>query len=55
MDKKHDRSSWAAGGTTLIGVGAGLKFLDTSVLFLVASILTVIGSGLVTAGNQISC
>ena len=47
MDKKSDKSSWAIGGTTLIGVGVGLIFLKTSVLFFVASILIGIGSGLV--------
>jgi len=46
---KKDKSSWAIGGTTLIGVGVGLIFLKTSVLFFVASILTGIGSGLVIA------
>ena len=49
MDKKSDKSSWAIGGTTLIGVGVGLIFLKTSVIFFVASILIGIGSGLVIA------
>ncbi len=49
MDNKSDKSSWAIGGTTLIGVGAGLIFLKTSVIFFVASILIGIGSGLVIA------
>ena len=49
MDNKSDKSSWAIGGTTLIGVGVGLIFLKTSVLFFVASILIGIGSGLVIA------
>jgi hypothetical protein len=40
MDNKSDKSSWAIGGTTLIGLGVGLIFLKTSVLFFVASILT---------------
>ena len=47
MDNKRDKSSWFIGGTTLIGVGVGLIFLKTSVLFFVASILIGIGSGLV--------
>jgi len=47
MDNKSDKSSWAIGGTTLIGLGVGLIFLKTSVLFFVASILIGIGSGLV--------
>ena len=49
MENKSDKSSWAIGGTTLIGVGVGLIFLKTSVLFFVASILIGIGSGLVIA------
>ena len=49
MDIKSDKSSWAIGGTTLIGVGVGFIFLKTSVLFFLASILIGIGSGLVIA------
>jgi len=49
VDNKNDKSSWAIGGATLIGVGVGLVFLKTSVLFFVASILIGIGSGLVIA------
>ena len=49
MDNKSDKSSWAIGGTTLIGVGVGLIFLKTSVIFFVASILIGIGVGLVIA------
>ena len=47
MDNKSDKSSWAIGGTTLIGLGVGLLFLKTSVLYFVASILIGIGTGLV--------
>ena len=49
MDKKSDKSSWAIGGTTLIGVGVGLIFLKTSVIFFLASILIGIGLGLLIA------
>ncbi len=49
MDIKNDRSSWVIGGTTVIGVGVGLIFLNTSVLLFVASILIGIGLGLVIA------
>jgi hypothetical protein len=49
LENKRDKSSWAIGGTTLIGVGVGLIFLKTSVIFFVASILIGIGSGLVIA------
>lgn len=41
-----DRSSWAIGGFTLIGIGVGLVFLQTNVLWFVASILIGIGAGL---------
>jgi len=47
VESKSDKSSWAIGGTTLIGLGVGLIFLKTSVLFFIASILIGIGSGLV--------
>ena len=49
MEKKRDKSTWAIGGTTLIGVGVGFIFLTTSVFLFVASILIGIGSGLVIA------
>lgn len=49
VDKKSDRSSWVIGGTTVIGVGVGLMFLQTSALLFVASILIGIGAGLVIA------
>jgi F0F1-type ATP synthase assembly protein I len=46
-NKKDDKSSWAIGGTTLIGIGVGFIFLQTSPLLFVASILIGIGLGLV--------
>ncbi|UCB52857.1 MAG: hypothetical protein JSV10_01840 [Candidatus Zixiibacteriota bacterium] len=49
INKKNDKSSWAIGGTTLIGIGVGFIFLQTSALFFVASILIGIGLGLVIA------
>ena len=52
MDKtnnKEDKSSWAIGGTTLIGIGVGFILLHKSALFFVASILIGIGLGLVIA------
>ena len=45
--KKEDKSSWAIGGTTLIGVGVGLIFIQASPILFVASILIGIGLGLV--------
>jgi hypothetical protein len=47
MTKKEDKSSWAIGGTTLIGVGVGLIFIQSSPILFVASILIGIGLGLV--------
>ncbi|MBA7606237.1 hypothetical protein ES703_13385 [subsurface metagenome] len=48
-NKKDDKSSWAIGGTTLIGIGVGFTFLRTSALLFVASTLIGIGVGLVIA------
>lgn len=45
-----NKGSWVIGGATLIGVGVGLIFLQTSVLFFVASILIGIGLGIAIAG-----
>lgn len=47
--KKEDRSSWAIGGMTLIGVGVGLIFVQSSPLLFVASVIIGIGLGLVMA------
>ena len=49
MEKQRDKSTWVIGGTTLIGVGVGFIFLETSGLLFVASILIGIGAGLVLA------
>jgi F0F1-type ATP synthase assembly protein I len=46
-NKKSDKSTWAIGGTTLMGIGVGFIFLKVSPLFFVASILIGIGLGLV--------
>jgi len=48
-NKGCDKSSWAIGGTTLIGIGVGFILLQTSALLFVASILIGIGLGLVIA------
>ncbi|MEZ4809943.1 MAG: hypothetical protein R2819_06250 [Allomuricauda sp.] len=45
-EKKEDRSTWAIGGMTMVGVGVGLIFVKTPIL-LVASIIIGIGLGLV--------
>jgi hypothetical protein len=47
--KPFDRSSWAIGGTTLIGLGIGFIFLQQSVFIFVACLLSGIGLGLVLA------
>ena len=46
-NKKEDRSTWAIGGTTLIGIGVGFIFLQRSALLFVACVLVGIGVGLV--------
>lgn len=48
-NKMDDKSSWAIGGTTLMGVGVGFIFLHKSVFLFVACILIGIGLGLVIA------
>ncbi len=46
-NKLDDKSTWAIGGTTLIGIGVGFILLPISGLLFVASILIGIGLGLV--------
>jgi len=46
-NRKNDKSAWAIGGKTLIGIGVGFIFLKESPLIFVASILIGIGLGLV--------
>ncbi|MDM9630135.1 hypothetical protein [Robiginitalea aurantiaca] len=52
MSTEHstDKASWAIGGCTLIGLGVGLVFLKTSILWFVASLLIGIGVGLLIIG-----
>ena len=47
--KKEDKSSWAIGGTTLIGIGVGFIFIQSSPMLFLASTLIGIGLGLVLA------
>ena len=47
--KNEEKSNWAIGGTTMIGVGVGLIYLQTSVLIFVASIIIGVGAGLIVA------
>ncbi|MFC1483502.1 hypothetical protein ACFL6Q_00455 [Candidatus Neomarinimicrobiota bacterium] len=44
---RNDKSTWAIGGTTIMGIGVGFIFLQTSALLFVASILIGLGLGLV--------
>ena len=46
-NKKEDKSSWAIGGMTMVGVGVGLIFVQTAPMLMVTSILVGIGLGLV--------
>lgn len=48
-NKKEDKSSWAIGGMTMVGVGVGLIFVQSAPMLMVASILVGIGLGLVMA------
>ena len=44
-----DRGSWAVGGGTLVGLGVGFVFLQTSIYAFIASVLIGIGAGLLIA------
>ena len=48
-NKKEDKSTWAIGGGVLIGVGAGIFFIRTYPLGIVAFTLIGIGLGLIVA------
>jgi len=48
-NKGLDRGLWAVGGATLIGLGVGFIFIQTSVFFFLASLLVGIGVGLLVA------
>ena len=48
-DKKVDKGSWAIGGMTMVGIGVGFIFLQTSPLVFVACILIGVGLGLLIA------
>lgn len=49
-DKKRvDRGAWAVGGGTLMGLGVGFLFIQTSILAFIASVLVGIGAGLLIA------
>jgi len=46
-NKNEEKSNWAIGGTTMIGLGVGLIYLQTSVLIFVGSIISGVGLGLI--------
>ncbi len=48
-DKKNNKGSWAIGGGTLLGLGVGFFFLQTSALFFVGSLIAGLGVGLIVA------
>jgi len=47
--KQIDRGIWAIGGMTMIGLGVGFIFLQTSVFYFLAALLSGNGAGLVLA------
>ena len=47
--KKEEKSNWAIGGTTMIGLGIGIMYLQTSVLIFIGSIIIGVGAGLIVA------
>ena len=47
--KGFDRGSWAVGGGTMIGLGVGFFFIQTSIFAFIASLLIGIGVGLLVA------
>lgn len=48
-NKNKEKSNWAIGGTTMIGLGVGIMYLQTSVLIFVGSIISGVGLGLIIA------
>jgi len=48
-EKRFDRGAWAVGGGTLVGLGVGFIFIQTSVFAFIASLLIGIGAGLLIA------
>ncbi len=52
MDNKtstNDKSNWAIGGGTLLGLGVGMVFVQHSALAFVGSLISGIGIGLIIA------
>ncbi|WP_304233902.1 hypothetical protein [Jiulongibacter sediminis] len=50
MENEHyDKSNWAVGGGTMLGLGIGFFFLQTNIMAFVGCILGGIGLGLIMA------
>ena len=47
INKKDDKSTWAIGGSIILGIGVGFLFVKENPLAFVASILIGLGLGLV--------
>ena len=47
--KRDDKSSWAIGGSLMMGIGAGFFVLHYSALYFVGCIMLGLGLGLVLA------
>lgn len=47
QENYEDKSTWAIGGGTLIGLGVGFFYLQTSALIFVGCLLAGIGFGLI--------
>lgn len=45
--KKEDKSTWAIGGMTMIGVGVGLIYVQTNPIIMAAAVIIGVGLGLV--------
>ncbi len=48
-NKTNDKSSWAIGGMTIIGVGVGLIFVQTYPIMMAACTIIGVGLGLVVS------
>lgn len=43
----EDKSTWAIGGMTMVGVGVGLVFVQTAPIMMAACVIIGVGVGLV--------
>lgn len=46
IEKKQDKSTWAIGGGTILGLGIGFFYLETSALIFVGCLFAGLGLGL---------